>query len=73
MKAIVTGDLLILVPDTADEKAALARWKNGRNGDALATVHTSGAGTSIQFIRPREEGPADQPVPEGAQSGERGA
>jgi hypothetical protein len=54
MKAIVTGDLLILVPDTADEKAALAHWRYGRDANALATVRTSGAGTSIQFLGPRE-------------------
>ena len=65
MKTIVKGDLLILIPDSADEKAALARWKNGRDGSVLATVTIAGSGTSIQFVAPVGGEPAGGEPPAG--------
>lgn len=55
MKTIVKENLLILVPDSADEKAAIARWKTGREGHLLTLGQNSGAGTSIRFLGPRED------------------
>jgi len=51
MKSVFKGDLLILMPENAAEAAALARWRDGRDGQCLTLLPPSGPGATLQFIK----------------------
>jgi hypothetical protein len=55
MRTELKGELLILVPETADEVSAVAAWKEGREGHVLALLANRGKGAVVRFLGPREE------------------
>jgi predicted NAD-dependent protein-ADP-ribosyltransferase YbiA (DUF1768 family) len=62
MKTVVKGDILILVPDSTSEAAALAHWQHGREGQVLALESNSRHGVTIRFLGPRAE-VCREPIP----------
>jgi|GEM_PF-460600 len=55
MRVVLKGELLVLVPESAEDTTALAAWKEGRGGHVLALLENAGAGASIRFLGPRAE------------------
>ncbi len=55
MKVIVKPELLVLVPETAEETTALGEWKAGREGYVLGLVANAGAGATVRFLGPRAD------------------
>lgn len=49
MKMLVTGESLVLMPESAAEVAALARWRNGREGQAVELLPVTGPGATLRF------------------------
>ncbi|HJZ59393.1 MAG TPA: hypothetical protein VKE74_30895, partial [Gemmataceae bacterium] len=56
MKTVFKGDRLILMPENAAEAAALARWRDGRDGHCLTLLPPSGPGATFQFVKLPEAG-----------------
>jgi hypothetical protein len=59
MKTVVKGEMLILMPENAAEAAALARWRDGRDGQALELLPNTGPGATIRFRGPPAENEAN--------------
>ena len=55
MKVIVKPELLVLVPESAEETTALGEWKAGRDGYVLGLVANAGAGATVRFLGPRAD------------------
>lgn len=55
MKVVTKPELLVLVPESADETAALGEWKAGRDGYVLGLLQNAGAGATLRFLGPRPE------------------
>ena len=54
MRTIFQGDRLILMPENGAEATALARWRDGRDGQILTLLPPSGTGATIQFVKAQE-------------------
>ena len=52
MKTLCKGELLILVPETPEEAAALAAWKQDRAGHVAAVVDRGGGGLCLRGLGP---------------------
>lgn len=50
MKTIVKGDLLILMPENGAEAAALARWRDGRDGCQIELLPNTGPGATLRIV-----------------------
>ncbi|TMJ03522.1 MAG: NADAR family protein [Alphaproteobacteria bacterium] len=55
MKTLLKPDGLVLIPETDDERAALARWKGARADFAFALADNSGPGAMLSALGPRAE------------------
>src|SRR5262245_29080037 len=55
MKTLLQPDGLVLVPDTDEERAALAAWKAAHAGFAFAAVDNSGTGATLAALGPQAE------------------
>ena len=55
MKVVVKSDMLVLVPESPEETAALGEWKAGREGYVLSLLHNAGQGATVRFLGPRED------------------
>lgn len=55
MIVVLKSAVLVLVPETADETAALGEWKAGRDGHVLGLLQNDGAGATLRILGPREE------------------
>lgn len=55
MKVVIKSAVLVLVPETPDETAALGEWKVGRDGYVLGLLQSAGPGATLRFLGPREE------------------
>jgi predicted NAD-dependent protein-ADP-ribosyltransferase YbiA (DUF1768 family) len=55
MRTLLQPDRLVLVPETEDERAALAAWRAAHDGFAFATAENSGTGTTLIALGPRAE------------------
>lgn len=55
MKPVLKNELLVLVPESPEDEAAIAVWKSGRDGHVLALLGNSGTGAAVKFLGPRED------------------
>jgi predicted NAD-dependent protein-ADP-ribosyltransferase YbiA (DUF1768 family) len=55
MKTLLEPSLLVLLPETDEEAAALAAWKAAHGGFAFATVANPGAGATLSALGPVAE------------------
>jgi hypothetical protein len=64
MKTVFQGDRLILMPENGAEAAALARWRDGRDGYVLTLLPQAGPGATIQFVKSPDAAQEPQQAPE---------
>ena len=55
MKTLLQPNGLVLVPESDEERAALAAWKAAHGGFAFAEVENSGDGATLTALGPRDE------------------
>jgi len=55
MKTLLQSGHLVLVPETEDEKAALASWREQHDGFAFALLPNRGTGAALTALGPRDE------------------
>jgi predicted NAD-dependent protein-ADP-ribosyltransferase YbiA (DUF1768 family) len=55
MRTLLQPDRLVLVPETEDERAALAAWRAAHDGFAFTTAENSGSGATLTALGPRAE------------------
>src|SRR5262249_1134403 len=55
MKTLLQPNGLVLVPESDEERSALATWKAAHDGFAFAAAENSGAGATFTAFGPRAE------------------
>lgn len=55
MKTLLQPDALVLVPESDEERVALAAWKAAHDGFAFAAVENAGTGATLTALGPRVE------------------
>jgi predicted NAD-dependent protein-ADP-ribosyltransferase YbiA (DUF1768 family) len=55
MRTLLQPGRLVLVPETADERAALADWRAAHDGFAFASAENAGTGATLIALGPRAE------------------
>jgi hypothetical protein len=55
MRTLLQPNRLVLIPETEDEREALASWRAAHEGFAFATQPNSGAGATLHGLGPRPQ------------------
>jgi len=55
MKTLLKPDGVVLIPETDDERAALAAWKSAHDDFVFALIENQGVGAMLNALGPREE------------------
>lgn len=54
MRTLLRSDVLVLIPESPDDEAAIAAWRAGRDNHVLALLSDGGTGAAMKFLGPRE-------------------